>query len=152
MIGRPTTAQVLLDCAREVRESVAPAVTDPTVRVRLQMLELLLASCAVRAGHEIEWMAEESAEMVAFASDVLAAHPDESLAVLHDAALAEPAGLALDDRVASYDRVGRAFAAALELAMAAGDEDLSARAKEIVGRRRDHESETRPDFYMPGRS
>ena len=152
MITRPTTAQVLLDCAREVRESIAPAVTDPTVKVRLEMLELLLASCAVRAGHEIEWMAEESAELIAYAADVLAAHPNDGLGVLLDAAHAEPESLGLDDRIAAYDRAGRAFAAALDHAMAAGDEALSARARQIVGRRRDHEGETRPGFYMPGRS
>lgn len=153
MITRPTTAQLLIDCAREVRGSVAAAVSDPTVLVRLEMLGQLLESCAVRAGHEIAWMAEESAELLAYAGEVHAAHPDTALRVLLDGARDEQTeSLLLDDRIAAYDRAGRAFAAALDLAMDAGDDPLSRRAKQIVGRRRDHESETRPNFSMPGRS
>ncbi len=153
MIARPTTPQLLRDCAREVRESIVPAITDPTILVRLEMLGQLLESCAVRAGHETAWMAEESADLLAYAADVQAAHPDEALEELLDGARrAHTESLLLDDRIAAYDRAGRAFAAALDLAMDAGDEALSRRAAQVVGRRRDHETETRPNFSMPGRS
>jgi hypothetical protein len=68
-----------------LREVVAPAVGDPTIRVRLEMMEMLLASCAVRASSEITWMIEECAEMDAFTDDVVVRHPDNTVAQLHDA-------------------------------------------------------------------
>jgi hypothetical protein len=153
VISRPTTAQLLDDCAREVRESIAPAVSDPTVRVRLEMLEQILASCAIRAANEIAWLSEESAVMEAYAHAVLAALPDDRLASLLTAYRAGRTDrLDLESRVADYDRAGRAFAAALELAMAQGHEGLSARARELVSQRRDREGQLRPRFYLPGRS
>ena len=57
MITRPTTEQILADCAREVRETLLPAITDAGLRVQLEMLEQVLAQCALRAGHEMAWMA-----------------------------------------------------------------------------------------------
>jgi hypothetical protein len=61
----PTTQQLLEDCARELRDDVIPAISDPTVIVNLQMMELVLQSCALRAGHEIAWMADEVAAIEA---------------------------------------------------------------------------------------
>jgi hypothetical protein len=153
VISRPTTAQILDDCARELRETVAPAVTDPTVRIRLEMVEQLVASCAVRAAHEISWMEAECVVMEAYAADVLATLGDEGrLGERLEAYRSERArSLELEDRVAEYDRAGRAFAVALELAMHRGHDELSARAREIVTQRRNRETETRPGFYLPGR-
>ena len=153
MITRPTTAQILEDCAREVRETVAPAVTDPTVRVRLEMLEQLLASCAVRAGFEMAWMAEETAEMVRLTEQVVTATADARVAALHATWLeGRTDSLVLEDRIADYDRAGRAFAAALEVAMHSTLDELVEQVRVIIGHRRDHETSTRPGFYLPGRS
>ena len=153
MISRPTTAQLLDDCARELRESVVPAVTDPTVRVRLDMMEQLLASCAVRAAHEIAWMAAECDAMERYASDVLDVFADDGLAArLETYRSRRSDSLELEDRIADYDRAGRSFAVALELALRRGHDELSARARELVDQRRRRETETRPGFRMPGRS
>jgi hypothetical protein len=153
VITRPTTAQLLHDCARELREVVAPAVTDPTVRVRLEMLEQLLASCAVRSAHEIAWMAVESQAMERYAAEVLAAFSDSELAArLESYRHHRSESLELEDRIADYDRAGRAFAVALELALRHGHVKLSARARQLVDQRRDREADIRPGFYLPGRS
>jgi hypothetical protein len=153
VISRPTTTQILDDCARELRETIAPAVTDPTVRIRLEMLEQLVASCAVRAAHEISWMDAECDVMEAYAAEVLATLGDDGhLGERLEAYRSQrSAGLDLEDRVADYDRAGRAFAVALELAMHRRHHELAARAREIVTERRNRESETRPGFYLPGR-
>jgi hypothetical protein len=153
MISRPTTAQILDDCARELRETVAPAVTDPTVRIRLEMLGQLVASCAVRAAHEISWMDAECGVMEAYAADVLATFDDAPLLRerLDSYRSQRTRSLDLEDRVADYDRAGRAFAIALESAMHRGHEELSARARETVNQRRNRETEMRPGFYLPGR-
>ena len=120
MIARPTTQQLLDDCAREVRDTLMPIVDNPAVRVRLEMLEQLLSSCAVRAAHEMAWMAEECEQLERFAADVAAVFPDadEVSAALDEyrRAAASPTGssLHLDDRVCLYDLAGQAFGAALE--------------------------------------
>ena len=67
MLSKPTTPQILLDCRRELLETIDPAVTDPTVKVAIQMLENVLRNCAERAAHEIAWMRSESDAMVAYA-------------------------------------------------------------------------------------
>jgi hypothetical protein len=152
VITRPTTAQILDDCAHELRQFVTPAVSDPTVRIRLEMLEQLLASCAVRAAHEISWMAAECDLMEAYAADVLAEFADGDLGARLDAFRSQRSeSLELEDRIADYDRAGRAFSVALELAMRHGHDQLSSRARQLVTARREREAETRPGFYLPGR-
>ncbi len=158
MIARPTTQQLLDDCAREVRDSIMPIVDNPAVQVRLEMLEQLLSSCAVRAAHEMAWMAEECDHLERFAADVVGAFPDaEEVSLALDEyrrAAASPTGssLHLDDRVRLYDLAGQAFGAALEVAMARGHAELSAAAKALIHARVDREADCRPGFYFPGRS
>ena len=158
VIARPTTQQLLDDCAREVRDTIMPIVDDPAVRVRLEMLEQLLSSCAVRAAHEMAWMAEECERLERFAADVVAVFPDaDEVSVALDEyrrAAASPTGssLHLDDRVRLYDLAGQAFGAALEVAMASGHAELAAEAKAVIHARVDREAECRPGFYFPGRS
>jgi hypothetical protein len=158
MIARPTTQQLLDDCAREVRDTIMPLVDDPAVRVRLEMLEQLLASCAVRSAHESAWMAEECDAMEAFADEVVAALPEaDAVTVALDEyrrAVASPTGasLHLDDRVRLYDLAGQAFGAALEAAMARSHPQLATRARDLIHARVDREADCRPGFYFPGRS
>ena len=58
MLSKPTTDTILEDLAREVREQILPLIDDPAVRVNLEMMEQLLTAAAVRAAHEIAWMAD----------------------------------------------------------------------------------------------
>ena len=155
MISRPTTQQLLDDCARELRESIMPLVTDAAARVRLEMMEQIIASCALRSAHEQAWMAEECNEMEAYAGSVRDAFADDGAGVgaLIDRYRNERRrGLELDDCVHDYDLAGRAFAAALALAMRRGDAALTARARELALARNDREGVLRPNFYFPGRS
>jgi hypothetical protein len=151
VISRPTTQQLLEDCARELRESVIPAVTDPTVVVNLQMMEQVLQSCALRAGHEIAWMADEVAAIGAYAADVAMAHPDVQPAL--DALRAAPASsLHLTDRCDEYHLAGEALAAAMEACVAADDRASLAKGVDLLNTRRGREAELRPNFYFPGRA
>ena len=65
MITRPTTAQLIEVVRKELAEKVAPAVTDAQVATSLQMVDHILATLAVRAEHELGWMAEEMAAIEA---------------------------------------------------------------------------------------
>lgn len=156
MITRPTAQQLLDDCVRELRESVLPTITDPAMKVKLEMMEQIIASCALRAGHELAWMAEECDAMAAYVEDVRVAFDDaEGAAVgalLTRYRAERRGGLVAEDRTHDYDLAGRAFSAALALAMRRHDAELTARARTILDARNEREGELRPHFYFPGRS
>jgi hypothetical protein len=154
MMARPTTDQILEDCARDLRELVLPAVDDPTITIHLQMMEQLLRSCAVRAAHEIAWMAEESAEMETFVESVVASQPGarDAADLLQVARRHHPDRVDLDAQVANYSRVGQAFSAALAHALD-GDHPAAAQTgRDLILARCRHEDECRPHFYFPGRT
>lgn len=156
MLTRPTAQQLLDDCARELRETVLPQITDGATRVKLEMMEQIIASCALRAGHELAWMAEECDAMEAYTADVVGAFADaEGAAVgalLERYRTERRGGLVAEDRTHDYDLAGRAFSAALALALRRGHAELSVRARELVDARNEREGVLRPDFYFPGRS
>src|SRR5260370_12596332 len=87
MITRPTTEALIMDCCRELTEEILPALTDETLKLRLVMTETVLRNAAVRAAHEIAWMREETAALMAYARRVAARHGSAPLrAALADAA------------------------------------------------------------------
>ena len=151
MQARPTTDQILNDLAREVRDELIPAIDDPALRVNLEMMEQLLTAAAVRAAHEIAWMAEEVTAITAYAREVSATVGDDATA----AALAafdngRSDSLHLADQVENYSLAGEAFGRALEAA--ADHERLGPEGADLVRARRDTETDIRPGFYFPGRS
>ena len=84
MFSRPTTDQVILDCRNELLNAVDSAVSDPTVKITIQMLENVLRNVAERAAQEIAWMHEETDLMIGFANEVqstLGASPELTLAL-----------------------------------------------------------------------
>ena len=133
MITRPTTDVLIGDCCRELMDAILPGLTDETVRLRLVMTETVLRNAAVRAAHEIAWMREETAALLAYAARVAERHGGEAL----DAALAAARGcpadsLHLADVTDRYELAGQAFSAALAAAQEAGAADLVARARELL--------------------
>jgi len=154
MLTRPTTEQILLDCRRELLETIDPAVTAGPVKVAIQMMENVLRNCAARAAHEIAWMREESEAMVAYARDVagspagsaaltsaLRAHDDGCSSALH-----------LDDVVATYGLASECLSCAVEAAMAAGDEARSAAGRQLLDSRLANEDQIKGEWTMVGRA
>jgi hypothetical protein len=155
MITRPTTEQILNDCAREVRETLMPAVTDPGLTVTLEMLEQVLAQCALRAGHEMAWMADEINVIEPYVAAVVdALGPDAAAAATALDALrgGRTTSLHLDDRCAEYHLASEALSSALEACVAADHRELTARGVSLLEARRDRETELRPNFFFPGRA
>lgn len=153
MLSKPTTEQVLLDCRRELLETIDPAVSDPTVKVAIQMLENVLRNCATRAAHEIAWMRSESAAMVAYARDV-ATTIGSTTAI--DAALADyDAGdndtLDLDAVSDSYGRAGECLSTALERVFAVGHLELHLRGRAILDVRLANEDAVKDEWAFVGR-
>jgi fructose-specific component phosphotransferase system IIB-like protein len=138
MIAKPTTEQILNDCSRELMEVVLPAVTDETVQVTIYMMDLVLRNAAVRAAHEIAWMTEETAELEAFADSGAPSTP-------------VGASLHLDDVVERYRCASEAFSAAMEQAVAAGDDVRTRQGTTLLARRVDKEQEIMCGWSPVGR-
>ncbi len=153
MISQPTTDQILLDCRRELLETVLPAVSDPAVVVCVQMLENVLRNAATRAAHEIAWMTEESEQILAYARDVAATVPGSGpvAAAIKVAEEAQSGSLHLSDVVAAYSAAGEALSCAVETAVSSGDRDLSQRGVELIKARTDREQEIKGEWSMIGR-
>lgn len=155
MITRPTTQQVLEDCAREIRETLMPALTEPKLRVTLEMLEQVLAQCALRSGHELAWMADEISAIEPYVERVVTAVAPAPSAVA-DALAGLRSGrtdsLHLEDRCHEYHLASEALSCALEACIETGDRQLTAAGVALLERRRDRETELRPNFFFPGRA
>jgi hypothetical protein len=151
---RPSTDQIILDCRRELLEVVLPDVPSAHVRVSVQMLENVLRNVATRAAHEIAWMHEETAALEAYARDVDAAVPGDPalVAALQELDAAPRHSLHLADVTDTYSRAGEAMSCALEAAIAAGHEALSARAAALLRERNDRELEIKGEWTMVGRT
>jgi thioesterase domain-containing protein len=158
VLSRPTTEQILLDCCRELMEGVLPVLTDEPAQVRVVMLDTVLRNMAVRSAHEIAWMDEECAATVDYAQDVLAATPDaaapgaiEIRDALDAYAKAPADSWHLDAVVERYCRAGKAFSAALELAVEHGPAELLARGEELLEVRAGRETEVMAGWSPTGR-
>ena len=150
MLSRPTTEQILLDCCRELMTNVLPSLTDATAQVSVIMVETVLRNTAVRAGHEVAWMREETAEIEDYARAVAEQAPGTAL--LEAALAAAPRdSLHLEDVVETYCRAGNALSAALETAVAGGLAALVRRGEEILDVRSGHETEVMAGWSPTGR-
>jgi hypothetical protein len=153
LISQPTTDQILLDCRRELLETVLPALSDPAVVVCVQMLENVLRNTAARAAHEIAWMTEECERILDYAGDVAAALPDSDgvIAAIDAAEKARNGSLHLSDVVGAYSSAGEALSCAIETAVAAGDGGLTERGVELIRARTEREQEIKGEWSMIGR-
>src|SRR5579863_4342981 len=152
MITRPTTDALIEDCCRELMEAILPGLTDETLKLRLVMTETVLRNAAVRAAHEIAWMREGTAVLLAYARRVAARYRSAPLrAALADAAGGPADSLHLADVADCYERAGQAFAAALAAAQEAGDAELVAEARELLRERIATEKKVMATYAVVGR-
>lgn len=154
MITRPTTDALIDDCCRELMDAILPGLTDDTLKLRLVMTETALRNAAVRAAHEIAWMREETAALMAYATMVAARHGSAPLDAALAAARADDgtsASLHLADVTDRYERAGQAFAAALGAAQEAGAADLVAQARALLRDRVTIEKQVMASYAVVGR-
>ncbi len=152
MITKPTTDVLIEDCCRELMEAILPALTDETLKLRLVMAETVLRNAAVRAAHEIAWMREETAALLAYADQVAARHDSEPLrAALAAAQPDQDSSLHLADVTGRYEQAGQAFAAALATAQEAGAAELVAQARELLRDRIATEKHVMATYEVVGR-
>ncbi len=155
MIPRPSTAQLLQQCRRDLVDVVIPQVADETTAVTLEQIQMVLDVCAHRADNEIHDLVAETAEMEAFVGAALDDHPDglPRTRASFDAALAQrPDGLRTPAIGAFHDLVAGAFSDAIEELMGMGD---GRRVAEAVAWMRDvrqpREMAGTENWAMPGR-
>lgn len=119
MLTRPTTEQVLVGIADELRDTVAPEISSEPTRVLLAQIDQILRGLAVRAAHEIAWIHEEA----------------DSISAVTGTDVGWPASLHLDDVVSWYDSVSRVLSGAIDAAFAAGDTVRVAELKQLLDAR-----------------
>ncbi len=152
MISRPSTARLLDETARELADTVLPAVTDPAVAVVVEQLTQIVSACSRRAAAEIHWMRAESAQLLDYAAAVADRTGDGGVAeALAAASQADGDDLRLASVSAAYSLASDAFTRAVDAAFAADDADLTARAAALVRARMEREVEIMGEFRMPGR-
>jgi hypothetical protein len=152
MIVRPSTEQLLEDCARELLEEVLPVVAGEPAQVRVHMLAAVLRNAAVRSAHEIAWMTEESAAAAAYGRSVLDATGDPTLAGSLQALTAgQDPSLHLDDVAARYALAGDALGHALVAARRAGEASLLERGEQLLDERLAHERLVMAGYGIVGR-
>lgn len=119
MLTRPTTEQVLVGIADELRDTVAPEISSEPTRVLLAQIDQILRGLAVRAAHEIAWIHEEA----------------DSISAVTGTDVGWPASLHLDDVVSWYDSVSRVLSGAIDAAFAGGDTVRVAELKQLLDAR-----------------
>ena len=149
MLSRPTTDQVLEGIVRDLRDRVLPHVDDEPAKVAAQMMEQLLRGAAVRAAHEIAWMHEEMAEIVA-ASTRFEADPavGAALAELRGRGRLEPPP---GRRGGAVLAGGRRAGCAMEAAYAAGDREGIEALRAVLQARSDREMQIIGQLDLVGR-
>ena len=152
MISRPTTAQMLLDCATELMQGVLPAVSDPPAIIRIYMIEQVLRSAAIRSANEIAWMREEVPAIEAYGRAVHEAIANEDLTdLLAQLEQADGTDLTLEAVAERYFRAGEVLSTALEVAVLADLDDLRQQGEQIVVARMARERDVMAGWSPTGR-
>lgn len=149
MLARPTTDRVLEGIIASIEHDVLPTMTDERARVAVQMIQQLLHSAAVRAAHEIAWMAEEVGAIreaaTRFAGNTAVA---VAMTALDDLG---PAGLHLADAQARYDAASEVLSRMVEAAYTDGTADDRAVIGALLAARSEHEMAVVGQLDLVGR-
>ena len=153
MITSPTCSQLVESVRNELLTKIKPVVTDAEALGVLAMMDSILASVAVRCGHEAAWINEEIAEIERGAEAVIAAGADRRGAV--SAALQELRSLRsasnnFVDLDIEYQLAGEVLSRSVEAAMVVGG-DLRETVKSILANRLAREVQIRGTFSLAGR-
>ena len=154
MISRPTTAQLIDAMCTALSNTVAPAITDPTVQVQLSMAISVLQTTAVRCGNELAWMQEERDAIEEAAGRLLNELPhatalSEALATYVSA---RSGSLYLDEAQADYARASEVLSCAIEAAYASGDAEHIATVGRLIDQRHANQQTVTGQFMALGRT
>ena len=153
MIAKPTIPQLLQSIKTELNDKIAPALTDPTHTVAVQMMGAILDALSIRSENEIAWMTQESAAALAAATEWVDRHPTSSAVAAALAAFRAGAAdsLKLSDVQAEYDRAGELLSSLADAAYAASDTDGVRSVERLVQQRLETELAIVGSFVAVGR-
>lgn len=153
MIANPTVPQLLQNLKAELADKIAPALTDPTHVVAVQMMTALLDSLSVRVENEIEWMIEEITSVQKAAENFVVGRPDATVVAeaLADLKQHSSSSLKLSDVRAQYDRAGAVLSAFGDAAYGSRDAAGINAVEKLVQQRLDTEMAVVGSFVAVGR-
>ena len=151
MITRPSTPRILEAVCEQLLRDVLPGITDSAAQIRLHMLIATIHSAANASAAEIALMKQEVSLYRAFAEDV-AAQTGDAATVEAVAALPTSESLLLADVAAEYAAAGRAFTAAMDVAMDLSDAALVERGEGLLKLRLENERRVLTGSSTVGRS
>ena len=154
MISRPTTQQLIDAIAIELNNKVASAITDPTVKVQLEMAIAVLQTTAQRSGNELAWMSEEREAIEQTARQMLDALPDAK--PLQEALQAYTDGLTnslyAKEAQADYARASEVLSCAIEAAYESGNAEHIAAVGRLMDQRHANQQAVTGQFMAAGRT
>ena len=154
MISRPTTEQLISAICVELTNKVGPAVTDPTVKIQLDMAIAVLQNAAVRSAYELAWMREERDAILESARRLTTALPEAS--ALSDALAAYDAAatdsLVVSEAQADYARASEVLSCAIETAYDSGDAEHIAAVGRLMDQRHANQQAVTGQFMAAGRT
>jgi hypothetical protein len=137
MISKPTTQQLINAVCTELDTKVAPAVTDATAKLVLDMAMAVLKGVGVRSANELAWMREEADAIESVARRLVAELPEN---IDLREALQSYLDIKSDSRYLAraeeeYERAGEVLSRAVEAAYADGDADRKAAVRALIDQR-----------------
>lgn len=148
MLSRPTTEQILDAVATDLRDIVAPAVSDEAATVTLEMIDQVLGNCSRRAAHEIGWMHEEMAAIDTALDDTNDPATRDALDAYRQAPTDD---LHLDSVQERYHLASAALSCAVDAAFESGEEAAVDRVKALIRQRLVAEGEILGQLDLVGR-
>ncbi len=135
MLTRPTTEQLLVGIAADLRNLVLAEVSSEPVKVLLGQIDQILRGLAERASHEIAWMHEEA----------------DTISAVTGTEVGWPASLHLEDVITWYGEVSRVLSTAIDAAFADGDTVRVAELKRLLDTRSANEMKIVGTLDLVGR-
>lgn len=153
MITQPAIPRLLEAIRDELTNTIKPALSDPTMRVNVDMMTAVLNALVVRTEHEIAWMRAEADTIEAAADRLLPTLADSAAA---DAALAAYRSLRNESLVLSevqgdYDRATEVLSCLTGAAYASGNADAIAQVEALFAHRLGTENNAIGEFLAVGR-
>jgi hypothetical protein len=153
MITLAAGSQVISAVRADLRDVVAPTVTDPTAKLTLQMIDMVLGQLENGADDQGAWMHKEIADIEALADEVLTALPEAG--AVSGALAALRTGRAPSERLselpAEYKLASEVLSVVLE-AVVATPGPLKDRALGVLGARLEREQTIRGEFVLVGQT
>jgi len=154
MISKPLTPELIDATCAELSSKVGPALTEPSVKVLLEMAIAVLQGASRRSANELAWMQEESEAIEHVAKQLVDDLPDAN--AVKDALKAYEDGKtdsrALADAQASYERASELLSCVTEAAYASGDPERIAAVGRLFDQRMANENAVTGVFLAAGRT